>query len=30
MSVATVGLRLPTVFEADLPTVAYEEASSPD
>ena len=30
MSVATIGLRCPTVFEADLPTVAYEEASSPD
>ncbi len=30
MSVATIGLRCPTVFEADLPTVAYEDASSPD
>jgi cytochrome P450 len=30
MSVATIGLRCPTVFEADLPSVAYEEASSPD
>jgi len=30
MSVATVGLRCPSVFEADLPSVSYEEAASPD
>jgi cytochrome P450 len=30
MSVATVGLLCPSVFEADLPSVAYEEATSPD
>jgi len=30
MSVATVGLRCPSVFEADLPSVSYEEATSPD
>jgi cytochrome P450 len=30
MSVATVGLRCPSVFEADLPSVEYEEADSPD
>jgi cytochrome P450 len=30
MSVATIGLRPPSVFEADLPAVAYEEASDPD
>ena len=30
MSVATIGLRCPSVFEADLPTIAYEESISPD
>ena len=30
MSVAVIGLNAPSVFEADLPSVAYEEASSPD
>jgi len=30
MSVAIVGLRCPSVFEADLPSVSYEEAASPD
>jgi cytochrome P450 len=30
MSAATVGLRCPSVFEADLPSVSYEEAASPD
>ena len=30
MSVATAGLLCPSVFEADLPSVAYEEATSPD
>ena len=30
MSVATVGLRCPSVFDADLPSVAYEEAATPD
>jgi hypothetical protein len=28
--VATVGLRCPSVFEADLPPIEYEEATSPD
>jgi cytochrome P450 len=30
MSVATIGLRVPTVYEADLPTVTYEDAPTPD
>ena len=30
MSVAVIGLKAPSVFEADLPAVAYEEAPSPD
>jgi cytochrome P450 len=30
MSVATIDLRCPSVFEADLPPIAYEEATSPD
>ena len=30
MSVATVGLLCPSVFVGDLPSVAYEEATSPD
>jgi cytochrome P450 len=30
MSVDTVELRCPSVFEADLPTVSYEEAPTPD
>jgi cytochrome P450 len=30
MSVATIGLRCPSVFEADLPAIAYEESPSPD
>ena len=29
MSVATIGLRCPSVFEADLPVIAYEECASP-
>jgi cytochrome P450 len=30
MSVATIGLRCPSVFEADLPPIEYEQATSPD
>jgi cytochrome P450 len=30
MTVVAAGRRCPSVFEADLPTVAYEEASSPE
>ena len=30
MSVAVIGSKAPSVFEADLPAVAYEEAPSPD
>lgn len=30
MSVDTGELRCPSVFEADLPTVSYEEAPTPD
>lgn len=30
MSVATIGLPCPSVFDTDLPTVTYEEAASPD
>jgi cytochrome P450 len=30
MSVATIGLRCPSVFEADLPAIAYEESASSD
>ena len=30
MSVATVGLHCPSVFNADLPSVAYEQAATPD
>jgi len=29
MSVATIGLRCPSVLEADLPAIAYEESASP-
>jgi len=30
MSVAIAGLRCPSVFEADLPAIEYEESASPD
>src|ERR1700738_1153069 len=30
MSVPVTGLNAPSVFEADLPSVSYEEAASPD
>ena len=30
MSVATVGSGSPSVFEADLPTISYEDAPTPD